>query len=115
MRRGWDSSASHVDFLNSAAYKTFDSRLNQVFDVKTKTPMKVHEVIPKGVAAGEGDEVKLHAVFGYESIDNHMRWRETPVHAKMIEIIEELVRETGLLDADIEGKAMLYVKFQKEI
>jgi hypothetical protein len=37
----------------------------------------VLEAVPHEIASG-ADSVSLYGVFGYASIDVHMRWRETP-------------------------------------
>jgi len=64
-------------------------------------------------ATPEGHSIALHGVFGYESIEDHMRWRETPEHAEAIKIMGSLVSNLSLGSADIQGKDMFHVKFRK--
>ncbi|KAJ3984641.1 hypothetical protein F5890DRAFT_1515551 [Lentinula detonsa] len=62
-------------------------------------------------AAAEGHHIALHGVFGYASIDDHMRWREAPEHAKAVETMEELATKLHLDSADIYGTDMFHVAF----
>ena len=72
------------------------------------------DVAPKRhTAAPEGQSIALHGVFGYASIEDHMRWRETPEHAEAIKIMGSLVSNLSLGSADIQGKDMFHVKFRK--
>ena len=74
----------------------------------------VFEAVPKGhTAAPEGQSIALHGIFGYASIEDHMRWREAPEHAQAIEIMGGLVTKLGLGSADIQGKDMFHVSFRK--
>jgi hypothetical protein len=63
-------------------------------------------------AAPDGKSIALHGVFGYASIEDHMKWRETPEHAQAIEIMEDLGRNLGLGSANIHGRDMFHVKFR---
>lgn len=38
-----------------------------------------------GDAAPDGHSIALHGVFGYASVEDHVRWRETSEHAQVIE------------------------------
>ncbi|MCJ1310447.1 hypothetical protein MMC25_004111 [Agyrium rufum] len=70
---------------------------------------------PKGAAAPtEGTAVALHGVFGYDSIEAHMRWRETPEHAQVMVAMGEVDKEIELRDADIfGGPCMFHVHFEE--
>jgi hypothetical protein len=62
-----------------------------------------------------GEKVALLGVFGYASIEGHMKWRETPEHAKAMEIMGEMAKKTGLTDTKasiLQGRAMFHVHFQ---
>lgn len=46
----------------------------------------------------------LHGVFGYASIDVHMRWREHPEHSKAVDAFAKLHREGVVIEcANIPG------------
>ncbi len=59
-----------------------------------------------------GDLIALHGVFGYQSVDDHMKWRETPECAEAIEVMEGLSKNLGLRDANVHGRSMFHVKFR---
>lgn len=59
----------------------------------------------------DGHQVALHGVFGYASIGDHMRWRETPEHAEAIKIMGRLAEEFDFRDIDVHGQDMWHVKF----
>ncbi|KAJ3752718.1 hypothetical protein EV360DRAFT_88472 [Lentinula raphanica] len=50
----------------------------------SKTTPDIHEAAP------EGHHIALHGVFGYASIEDHMKWRETQEHTQAVETMEEL-------------------------
>jgi len=37
-----------------------------------------------GDASPDGESIALHGVFGYASVDDHLKWRDTPEHAQVI-------------------------------
>ena len=70
-------------------------------------------------AAPDGQSISLLGVFGYESVDDHIRWRQTPEHAQ---VIEEMGRselgKLGLGNAILPGgnifvsdSSMFHVRF----
>ena len=81
----------------------------EVFD--TETPNN---------AAPEGEFVALHGVFGYDSVADHFRWRETPEHAGVIwDIARSPLGELGLGNARVPGgnifvldSSMFHVEFR---
>lgn len=38
-----------------------------------------------GNAVPDGESLALHGVFGYASVDDHVKWRATPEHAQVLE------------------------------
>ena len=38
-----------------------------------------------GNAVPDGASLALHGVFGYASVDDHVKWRATPEHAQVLE------------------------------
>ena len=73
-----------------------------------------------GDAAPDGASIALHGVFGYASVDDHIKWRETPEHAQVIEDIgRSPLGNLGLGDASMPGgnifvpdSSMFHVKFR---
>jgi hypothetical protein len=65
-----------------------------------------------GGAAPAGDTVTLQAVFGYESIDAHEKWRQTPEAKKSLEDAAGLVGEVGLDSYLVGGLDNFHVKFK---
>ena len=71
-------------------------------------------------AAPHGDSLALHGVFGYASVDDHIRWRETPEHAQVIEDMgRSILAKLGLGNARMPGgnifvpdSSMFHVKFR---
>ncbi len=72
-----------------------------------------------GDATPKGESIALHGVFGFASVDDHLRWRETPEHAQ---VIEDMGRSPlgglGLGNARIPGgnvfvpdSSMFHVRF----
>ena len=70
-------------------------------------------------AAPDGQSIALLGVFGYASVDDHIRWRQTPEHAL---VIEEMGRselgDLGLGNAILPGgniflsdSSMFHVRF----
>ncbi|KAH6664273.1 hypothetical protein B0J14DRAFT_608181 [Halenospora varia] len=72
----------------------------------------VSKTNPQNGGAVEGHTIAYHGVFGYASIEDHMRWRETPEHAQVIEGLSELSK-FDFKDSDIFGKSMFHVVFKK--
>ncbi|KAH8652642.1 hypothetical protein BGZ60DRAFT_419968 [Tricladium varicosporioides] len=72
----------------------------------------VSKTDPQNGGAREGHTIAYHGVFGYASIEDHMRWRDTPEHAQVIEGLSELGK-FEFEDSDIFGKTMFHVRFQK--
>ncbi len=72
----------------------------------------------KHAAAPDGQSIALHGVFGYASVDDHIRWRETPEHAQVIEDLEPLanldLRPASVPGGSIfvPGESMFHVKFR---
>jgi hypothetical protein len=61
------------------------------------------------------ETIALLGVFGYASIADHMAWRETPEHAKIIGQMEKLAEKTGMTSpkaAIFDGRTMFHVHFQ---
>ncbi|KAJ3773570.1 hypothetical protein FB446DRAFT_526756 [Lentinula raphanica] len=71
----------------------------------SKTTPAIHEAAP------EGHHIALHGVFGYASIEDHMKWRETQEHTQAVETMEELATRVHLDSADIHGADMFHVAF----
>ena len=73
-----------------------------------------------GDAAPDGESIALHGVFGYASVDDHIKWRETPEHAQVIEDIgRSPLSNLGLGNASMPGgnifvpdSSMFHVKFR---
>ena len=73
-----------------------------------------------GNAAPDGESIALHGVFGYASVDDHIKWRETPEYAQVIEDIGQLLLDNLCLgNARMLGgfilapdSSMFYVKFR---
>lgn len=58
---------------------------------------------PEAAAPQPGQEM-LCGIFGYASIDVHMKWREQPEHEKASEIFAELEKRNLILrPADVPG------------
>ena len=38
-----------------------------------------------GNAVRDGESIALLGVFGYSSVDDHVKWRQTPEHAQLLE------------------------------
>jgi len=72
----------------------------------------VSEVIQRD-AAPDIKLICLHGVFGYASIEDHWRWRETPEHAQALEIMEAIVERTQLASAIVGGEEMFHVEFRE--
>ncbi|KAF1992268.1 hypothetical protein K402DRAFT_415955 [Aulographum hederae CBS 113979] len=70
--------------------------------------------------APEDRTVALHGVFGYESVDDHVKWRATPEHAQVIEEMgKSKLAELGMGESNVPGgniflpdSNMFHVKFQ---
>ncbi|CAG8973194.1 hypothetical protein HYALB_00006363 [Hymenoscyphus albidus] len=62
---------------------------------------------------GEEESLALVAVFGYDSIETHMRWREAPEHRLATEIMSGLSQEIGLRDFEVAGGGMWHVGFRR--
>jgi hypothetical protein len=62
----------------------------------------------------EGDLIAFHGMFGYDSVEAHMEWRQTPEHGDAIEIMVHLEKTYGLRPVDGRGLKMFHVKFQTE-
>lgn len=98
--------------------------------------MNDHPVITAGKAKGaatgyvytsmpekaeEGNKVVFTGVFGYDSVDDHWKWRDTPKHAEVIEGMYVLVKELGLKAVDVlgeergmfKGSGIVHVTFTK--
>ena len=77
--------------------------------------------VSKPEMADMGCTVCFTEVFGYESVADHWKWRDTPEHAALIKSMEPLVRNTGLKAVDVlgkrrsmfEGSGIVHVAFQK--
>ncbi|CAD6576652.1 MAG: hypothetical protein ASARMPRED_007812 [Alectoria sarmentosa] len=73
-----------------------------------------------GDAAPDGESIALHGVFGYASVDDHLKWRETPEHTQLIEDLGRSPLENlGLGNASMPGgnifvpdSSMFHVKFR---
>ena len=74
-----------------------------------------------GDAAPDGQSLALHGVFGYASVDDHIKWRETPEHAQVIETMgRSPLGNLGLGNARLPGgnifvpnSNMFHVNFQE--
>jgi len=53
----------------------------------------------RNAAVPRGHTIALHGVFGYPGVDDHVRWRESP---EMAQVIEDLVAGTANLGFDLE-------------
>ena len=57
-----------------------------------------------GDAAPDGESIALHGVFYYASVDEHIKWRETPEHAQVIEDVgRSPLSKVGLGNARMPG------------
>lgn len=76
-----------------------------------------------GEAAPVGQSIALHGVYGYASVEDHIRWRHTPEHAQVIDDIgRSPLGDLGLGDAVMPGgnifvadSSMFHVKFFAEM
>ena len=59
--------------------------------------------------------VTLHGVFGYESVEDHIKWRETPEHGQAIKAMGELAKTLDLKSATVYGKEMFHVQYHLAI
>jgi hypothetical protein len=98
--------------------------------------MNDHSVITvgkaKGAAAGfvwvskpemahMGSTVCFTEAFGYDSVADHWKWRDSPEHAEVTKGMEPLVRDIGLKAVDVlgkrrsmfEGSGIVHVAFKK--
>lgn len=66
-------------------------------------------------AAPQGQMLSLHGVFGSASVEDHMRWRETPEHAKANQIMIRFRKDLGLGPSTAGGREMFHVRFQSEV
>jgi hypothetical protein len=89
-----------VSLLSFPNCSTEDKHRTVIRDKKEATP-------------SEGDWIAFYGIFGYNSIEDHMRWRETPEHAQIMEIFDGLNKTQGLKPADMFGKSMFHVHFNK--
>jgi hypothetical protein len=96
-----------------------------VFDRLTFTSLEsdycvVFDTKNAGDAAPDGESIALHGVFGYANVDDHIKWRETPEHAQVIEDIgQSPLANLGLGNAIMPGgnifvpdSSMFHVKFR---
>lgn len=97
---------------STALLKLFEFDHCAVFDSKNA-----------GDAAPDGESIALHGVFGYASVADHLKWRETPEHAQLIEDLGRSPLENlGLGNASMPGgnifvpdSSMFHVKFRAVI
>lgn len=83
-----------------------------IYNTKLTNPTKVLPQIPKLPSPTQlGASLALVALFGYDSIETHMKWRETPEHAKAIEVMGRMSKEIGLKDFEVGGGGMWHVDF----
>ena len=73
--------------------------------------------MPQAAAPTQPSGEWLHGVFGYASIDDHMKWREHAEHEKAGEIFKDLDRRNlGLQPASVQGidpsTGYFHVKFR---
>ncbi|CAG8950163.1 hypothetical protein HYFRA_00008400 [Hymenoscyphus fraxineus] len=76
-----------------------------------QTSPKLKPKNPQG-REGEQESLALVALFGYDSIETHMRWREAPEHKLATEIMSGLSQEIGLRDFEVAGGGMWHVGFR---
>jgi len=77
--------------------------------------------VSKPEMADMGSTVCFTEAFGYDSVADHWKWRDTPEHAEVIKGIEPLVRDMGLKAVDVlgkcrsmfEGSGIVHVAFKK--
>lgn len=65
------------------------------------------------ITSAEGEPVAQVGLFGYDSVEVHMQWRETERHAQVIEGMEVLAKEEGLKMAEVLGRDIFHVKFER--
>lgn len=58
--------------------------------------------------------IALHGIYGYESVEAHMKWRDQPEHAQAIAIMVDLEKNYGLRPVNGHGLKMFHVKFHTE-
>jgi hypothetical protein len=116
-----------------------DAKANEAVvmkDIIGEANIDEHPVITVGKAKGaamgfvwavkpdlseQGSALVFTGVFGYDSVEDHWKWRDTPEHAGVIEGMEKLVKEYGLKAVDVlgkrramfEGSGIVHVKFEK--
>ena len=81
---------------------------------------KVFETKNATDAALDGESIALHGVFGYASVEDHVRWRGTPEHALVVERMGESdLGRLGLGNASVPGgnlfvedSSMFHVRFR---
>lgn len=88
----WETFEANIAFTNSKGYDSFLAGMGQVFDLQV-APLIIctrMTTIPEYVAtdtknaedaAPKGSSIALHGDFGYASVDDHIKWRQTPEHA----------------------------------
>lgn len=113
-----------------ATEKTVKEKLIGTFDMSTHPVITIGKA--KGAAVGhvfavkpemamDGYSTRFAGAFGYDSVEDHQKWRETPEHAEVIKGMNKLVEEFKLAAVDtlgkrrafIEGSGILHVKFVK--
>jgi len=65
------------------------------------------------LATPEGNELAFQGVFGYDSIETHLRWATTPEWALEVEGVEKLVNETHMHFDPVHGHEMFHVYFRE--
>jgi hypothetical protein len=77
--------------------------------------------VSKPEMADMGSTVCFTEAFGYDSVVDHWKWRDTPEHAEVTKGMEPLVRDMGLKAVDVlgkrrsmfEGSGIVHVAFKK--
>ena len=95
-------------------------RFQIVFFLKNSHQCAVSHTKHAGGAVSDGKSIALHGVFGYASVDDHIRWRETPEHAKVLEdMAQSPLFKLGLRNPRIPGgnifvpdSSMFHVRFR---
>jgi hypothetical protein len=88
---------------------------------KAKSAARGFIWISKPDMADIGSTVCFTEAFGFDSVADHWKWRDTPEHAEVAKGMESLVRDMNLKAVDVlgkrrsmfEGSGIVHVAFKK--
>ena len=70
------------------------------------------DAVPQSAVSG-ADPASLYGVFGYASIDVHMKWRETPEGIRAGQAAAESMRPATVVPGIDPSTGYFHVKFQE--